>query len=299
MCALRASEGGAETDAAKRWAIVTGASSGLGVEFARQLARRRYSVVLVARRRDRLESLARELAEQGSMARVIERDLAAPGSAQRLVRDVEGLGISPSLLVNNAGVGMYGGVFEHAPERIESLLRLNIVTLTELALLLGRQMAQRGSGAIINVSSTASLQPDPWVAVYGASKAYVTSFSLALGEELAPLGVHVLTFCPGLTRTEFDAVAGTRAAHAADWMYMSADECVAFALRALDRRRRFVVAGWMNRVAAVAVRYAPLRFVTRVNARLLAPRPLTARPEEEPVRGTRRPEGPPPGAGGS
>jgi short-subunit dehydrogenase len=133
-------------------------------------------------------------------------------------------------------------------------------------------MALRGSGAIINVSSTTSLQPDPWVAVYGASKAYVTSFSLALGEELAPRGVRVLTLCPGLTRTEFDQVAGVRAARSADWMYMSAARCVKTALSALDGGRRFVVAGWLNRIVAFFARRSPFALVTRVNGWLLAPK---------------------------
>jgi short-subunit dehydrogenase len=250
----------------------------MGVEFARQLGRRGYTVVLVARRIDRLETLSTELLEQGCSSVVIAADLSAPGAAQRLVNDLDARGVATDLLVNNAGVGLYGAVLDHAPERVESMLRLNIVALTELALLLGRRMARRGSGAILNVSSTSSLQPDPWVAVYGASKAYVTSFSLALGEELAPRGVRVLTFCPGLTRTEFDEVAEVRAAMSADWMYMSAEECVKIALRGLDGHRRLVIAGWMNRLVAFFARRAPLVLTTRVNARLLGPKPETSPP---------------------
>jgi|HubBroStandDraft_1064217.scaffolds.fasta_scaffold10133_3 uncharacterized protein len=270
--------------APRRTALITGASSGMGVEFARQLGRRGYAVVLVARRRERLETLASELSAQGGSSVVIAADLSAAGAAPRLVTELDARGVAPDLLVNNAGVGLYGPVLGHAPDRVASMLRLNIMALTELALLLGRRMAERGSGAILNVSSTSSFQPDPWVAVYGASKAFVTSFSLALGEELAPHGVRVLTFCPGLTRTEFDAVAEVRAARSADWMYMSAEDSVKVALRALDRGRRLKIAGWMNRLVAFFARRAPLVLTARVNARLLAPKGETS--PAEPPKGT-------------
>jgi short-subunit dehydrogenase len=254
------------------WALVTGASSGLGVEFARQLAGKGYDIVLSARRRDRLEALADELRASGRNALVMPADLAAPDGARSLLQELEAQQLVIQLLVNNAGVGMYGPALEASPDRVEAMLRLNVLALTELALAVGRKMAERGAGAIINVASTSGLQPDPWVAAYGASKAYVTSFSLALAEELAPRGVRVLTHCPGLTRSEFHLVAGTDAARERDWMYMDAADCVAIALRALERRRRFVIAGWMNRLAAIASRHAPLRLVTWINAWLLQPR---------------------------
>jgi uncharacterized protein len=262
-----------------RTALVTGASSGIGVEFARQLGRRGYKVVLVARRLERLQALSDELLTHGCPSVVIAADLSIPAAAQKLVDELDARNVAPDLVINNAGVGLYGPVLEHAPERIASMLRLNIFALTELALLLGRRMAQRGSGAIVNVSSTSSLQPDPWIAVYGASKAYVTSFSLALGEELAPRGVRVLTVCPGLTRTEFDATAGVHAALSADWMYMSAEECVKAALGALDGKRRLLIPGWMNRFVGFFARRVPLRWVTWANARLLAPKGETSTAE--------------------
>ncbi len=268
----------------RRTALITGASSGMGVEFARQLGRQGYAVVLVARRLERLEALASELSAEGCSSAVIPADLSVPGAAQRLVSELDARGVAPDLLVNNAGVGLYGPVLGHAPERVGAMLQLNVVALTELALLLGRRMAERGSGAILNVSSTSSFQPDPWVAVYGASKAFVTSFSLALGEELSPQGVRVLTFCPGLTRTEFDAVAEVRAAMSADWMYMSAEDSVKVALRALNGGRRLTIAGWMNRLVAFFARRAPLVLTARVNARLLAPKAETSL--AEPPKGT-------------
>src|SRR5258708_16973571 len=218
------------TKAEPRWALVTGASSGLGAEFARQLAGKGYDVVLVARRRERVEALAAELISRGRSAVVLAQDLASADAVKLLLRELDARNIAPELLVNNAGTGLYGLALDHSPARAEALLRVNVLALTELALALGRRMADRGSGDIINVSSTASLQPDPWLAVYGASKAYVTSFSMALAEEVGRRGVRVLTLCPGLTDTEFNQAAGVRAAHDARWMDMSAAKCVALAL---------------------------------------------------------------------
>jgi short-subunit dehydrogenase len=257
--------------ARRPWALVTGASSGLGEEFARQLAAQGYDVVLTARRRDRLERLAAEIEGRACAALVVESDLAAPGAAAALLRELEGRGIELDVLVNNAGVGLYGTAIEQPPAQVDAMLRLNVLALTELSLVVGRRMAERGAGAIVNVSSTAGFQPDPWFAAYGASKAYVTSFSLALAQELAPRGVRVLAHCPGPTRTEFNTAAGVRAARDADWLYMSAQRCVAIALGALRRRRRLVVTGWLNRIAAFLARRSPLALVTRVNAWLLAP----------------------------
>jgi short-subunit dehydrogenase len=255
----------------KGWALVTGASAGLGTEFGRQLARDGYDLVLVARRRDRLEALAAEVRSSGRDAVVIESDLGAPDAAATLIRALDERKIAPALLVNNAGVGLYGRAVEHGLDSVTALLRLNVMALTELSLALGRRMGERGSGAIVNVSSTASFQPDPWMAVYGASKAFVTSLSLALAQELAPKGVHVLAHCPGPTRTEFNERAAVRAARDVSFVYMTAEKCVRIALRALRRRRRLVVTGWLNRFMAFVARRSPLWAVTRVNDWMLAP----------------------------
>jgi short-subunit dehydrogenase len=259
-----------------RWAVVTGASSGLGSEFAYRLARKGFDVALVARRRDRLLALASDVEALGRKAIVVESDLAAPGAVQALLRDLDAREVDVDLLVNNAGIGLYGVATEHTIEQVDGMLRLNVLAMTELALAVGRKMAERGSGAIINVSSTAGFQPQPYFATYAASKAYVTSFSLALAHELSTKGVHVLTHCPGPTRTEFNRVAGVRVARDADWAYMSPEKCVALALRALDRRQRLVVTGWLNAAAAFLARRSPLGLVTRVTAWLFAPSPPPA-----------------------
>lgn len=255
------------------WAVITGASAGIGEQFARQLAKKGYDVVVVARRRERLDALAHELQDAGTgRVLALEADLSAEGAAAALVRDLDARGIEPAVVVNNAGVGLYGAAIDHEVDRVTAMLRLNVTALTELTLTYGRRMAARGSGAIVNVSSTGGFQPDPWFAAYGATKAYVTSFSLAIAQELAPRGVLVLAHCPGPTRTEFNERAGVRAALNSEWLYMSADKCVSIALRALDRRRTLVVTGWLNRAAAMFARRSPLVLVARINAWLLAPK---------------------------
>ena len=186
------------------WAVVTGASSGLGVEFARQLAKKGHDVVVTARRRDRLESLAKELeASFRVRALVVEADLAARDGAASLVAALDANGVEADVLVNNAGFGLHGLAVDMPLDRQIGMIDLNVTSLTHLAIALGAKMAARGRGAILNVASVAAFQPDPYFAVYGATKAYVVSFSQALAWELAPKGVHVVAHCPGATRTEF------------------------------------------------------------------------------------------------
>jgi len=253
------------------WAVVTGASAGLGAEFVRQLAARGYDVVLVARRRERLEALARDVEERHSVkTEIVEADLAAPGAAAALVNKLDELGVAVDVLVNNAGVGLYGLAIEQSIEKSTAMIELNVVALTELSLAVARKMAARGAGGILNVSSTASFQPDPYFAVYGATKAYVTSFSCALASEVKARGVRVVAHCPGPTKTEFNDVADVRA-DASELLYMSAERCVAIGLRALERGSWVVVTGWINAIAAFFSRRSPLRIATIVAGYLMRP----------------------------
>src|SRR5258706_15422839 len=188
---------------AKGWALVTGASSGLGVEFARQLAARGHGVILVARRRDRLEEVAAELrAKYRVDALVFERDLGVAGAATHLVAELDSRGITPEVLINNAGFGIHGTAIDVPIERATAMIQLNITALTELTIAVGAKMAMRGTGGILNVSSIGAFQATPTFAVYAAAKAYVASFSQAIARELAPRGVRVTALCPGPTRPE-------------------------------------------------------------------------------------------------
>jgi short-subunit dehydrogenase len=255
----------------KGWAVVTGASAGLGAEFVRQLAKRGHDIVLVARRRERLEALAREVEKSDAVkTEIVEADLAAPGATAALVKKLDDLGVVVEVLVNNAGVGLYGFAIDQSIEKSTAMIELNVVALTELSLAFARKMAERGSGGILNVSSTASFQPDPYFAVYGATKAYVTSFSVALACEVKSRGVRVLAHCPGPTRTEFNDVADVRA-DASALLYMSPERCVAIGLRALERGKWVVVTGWINAIAAFFSRRSPLRLAAPVAGYLMRP----------------------------
>jgi short-subunit dehydrogenase len=259
-------------------ALVTGASSGLGAEFARRLAAQGRNLVLVARRRERLDALAEELAAaHGVRVDVFDRDLGVQGAATSLAFDLEARGIVVDLLVNNAGFGVQGDAVTMPLDRAQSMLQLNIVSLTELALVLGKGMAARGRGTILNVGSTASFQPTPFFAVYAATKAYVLSFSLALARELADRGVAVIALCPGGTRTEFFEAGGVHL-DVPDAFFMSTERCVDIAMRAIARPKPLVVTGFLNRLMTWLARLGPLSLVTAIAGAVMRPRgPAKAR----------------------
>ena len=241
-------------------ALITGASAGLGAEFARQLAKRGRRLVLAARRKDRLEALASELGN----ARAVAADLAQPGAAAKLLADVAAAGETVEILVNNAGFGLGGRFAELSAERQREMIDLNVGALTELCRLAAPQMIERRSGAILNVASTAAFQPGPGMAVYFATKAYVLSFSEALHEELKPHGVKVSCLCPGPTRTEFGAVAGFGEEGSFDRLAMEAGPVVATGLKGLERNRAVVVTGLMNKIGAASTRFVPRPIVRKI-----------------------------------
>lgn len=185
-------------------ALITGASAGIGEELARVHAEKGGDLILVARRKERLESIATELrAEYGVQVQVIAADLAKPGAAKKLMADVDALGMQVDVLINNAGFGGHGKFHESGLERDQRMMQLNMVALTELAYYFSQGMVERGAGKILNVGSTAGFLPGPLQAVYYASKAYVNSFSQAIANELRGTGVTVTVLCPGPVATEF------------------------------------------------------------------------------------------------
>lgn len=186
-------------------AVITGASMGLGEEFARQLAARGLDLLLIARSGERLRALAGELVgRHGIRAEALPCDLAQPGAAARIAKYLEENNQTPLWLINNAGLGEAGPFEKTAPERLGAALMVNVVALTELTRLLLPRMRAAREGRILNVASRAAFQPVPWFAVYAAAKGYVLSFSEALSEELRGTGVRVTCLCPGPIATGFN-----------------------------------------------------------------------------------------------
>jgi short-subunit dehydrogenase len=244
----------------KKVALVTGASAGLGVEFARQLSKRGHRLVLAARRKDRLEELAKELGK----ARAIAIDLSKKDSAAKLLSDLEANGETVDLLVNNAGFGLIGRFAELDAKRERQMIDLNVGTLTDLCRAVAPQMIARKSGGILNVASTAAFQPGPKMAVYFATKAFVLSLTEALHEELKPHGVKVSCLCPGPTRTEFGDVAGFGGNGMFDRVAMEAPDVVKAGLDGLDRNKAVVVPGLVNKLTANSGRFAPRSIVRKI-----------------------------------
>ncbi len=250
------------------YALVTGASSGIGEEFARKLGGRKRNLVLVARSREKLEALAAEFrTAHGILAEAIESDLSLPGAAGHLNERLRARGLKIDLLVNNAGVGAQGKFWELSPERQASMIRLNIDALVELTHLLLPPMLAARRGAIINVSSTASFQPVPYITVYSATKAFVTSFSLGLAEELRPYGVRVVTLCPGGTDTNFFRASQYGKRNFPGGLQPGA-EVVAAALQALDRGGGLVVPRLMNKFLLFVQRFIPRTWPPKAGARM-------------------------------
>ncbi|HYU95325.1 MAG TPA: SDR family oxidoreductase [Sphingomicrobium sp.] len=244
----------------KQVALITGASAGLGVEFARQLAKRGHALVLAARRKDRLDELARSLGK----ARAVAIDLSKANATAKLLADLQANGEQVEILVNNAGFGLIGRFAELDAKRQRQMIDLNVATLTDLCRAIAPRLVGRKSGAILNVASTAAFQPGPNMAVYFATKAYVLSFTEALHEELKPHGVKVSCLCPGPTRTEFGEVAGFGGSGTFDRVAMDAPAVVAAGLRGLDRNRAVVVPGLVNKIGAASTRFAPRSVVRRI-----------------------------------
>jgi short-subunit dehydrogenase len=243
--------------------LVTGASAGLGAEFARQCAARGDEVVLVARREDRLRALAAEIGR----AHVVAADLAVPGASEKLIADLQARGFSVACLINNAGFGLAGKFAVLALARQREMLDLNIGALTELCRLVLPAMQERRRGAILNVASTGAFQAGPGIAVYFATKAYVLSFTEALHQELKGSGVKVSALCPGPTATEFGEVAGITSR---SFGTISADarSVVAAGLRGFERNKAVIIPGFTNKLSAQSNRLIPRAAMRRIVASL-------------------------------
>ncbi len=244
-------------------ALITGASGGLGSEFARQLAPRARELVLVARRLPRLEELRTELTAANPKLTVHVRaaDLSNEEDVSALGDWIESERIAVDLLINNAGLGDRGEFVTSEPQRVSDMLAVNVVALTMLTRRLLPAMVARGSGAILNVSSSASFMPMPSLGVYAATKAYVTSFSEALRSELHRTGVTVTALCPGPVHTEFDAVArrasDSNQPAAPEFTYVTAEKVVRAGLAAVERNQPIVIPGVAMKLAMAVIRLTP------------------------------------------
>jgi uncharacterized protein len=247
-------------------ALITGASAGIGTALVRALAERGVEVVLVARRRDRLEALAASLPVA---TEVLVADLGDPTDLARVAARVASADDRVDLLVNDAGLGSYGLLAEQDPGRLQAQLDVNVTALVQLTRAALPALVARGSGGIINVGSTAAYQPGPYSAVYGATKAFVRSFTEAVHEETRGTGVRVLLLAPGVTRTEFQAVAGVPDGAFPAALTADADEVAAAALAAFAADRDVCIPVWTDRLAVAGSQLLPSSVTRRLRARVL------------------------------
>lgn len=241
-------------------ALVTGASSGIGVAIARELAKRGHAVTLAARREDRLRSLAAELhSDHGVEAAAVACDLADPSGRDRLATEISSSGRAVEVLVNNAGFGSRGDFISNDPGRMLGMVRLNVEAVVDLTSRYLPGMVERARGAIINLGSVAAFQPMPGAATYAASKAFVLSFSEAIRTEQRGSGVSVTAVCPGPVKTEFTEAAGMSGIEneTPDLFWMSAEEIARHAVEGAENDKRVVVPGALNRAQSIAGQHTP------------------------------------------
>lgn len=257
---------------ADRWALVTGASSGIGKEFAQRLAALGMHLVLTARREDEMRQLADDLdTRHGTRCEIIPLDLAVPGNAARLVEEISQRQIEIELLINNAGFGVVGTFSETDVDQVGQMVQLNIAALTDLTYRLAAPMVERGHGGIINLSSSAAFQPVAFMSAYAASKSFVLHFSEALWAELRDYGVTVHALCPGPVETSFFNVAGVP-----EWLKShsshSPEDVVKVGLRALEKKKQYAVVGWKNYFVSLLSRFAPRKMVVNESRKYFRPR---------------------------
>jgi len=247
------------------FALVTGASSGIGNEFARLLAKKKYNLIITARREDRLISLQQELVSQHDIKiEVIPHDLSLPGSAKELFDKIQQKNLSVSLLINNAGFGMYGEFLDDDFDRLSSMMQLNVVSLTQLAHLFGAKMAEQKSGSILFVSSIGGFQPCPYFAVYSATKSFVLNLGEALYHEFKKRGVHVCTLYPGGTKSEFFDILGKWPSHHHLFSLMPSSRVAEIGIDAVLKKKSSVVIGWDNKLNAFLLKMMPRKWAAAI-----------------------------------
>jgi len=253
-----------------RWGLVTGASAGIGMALARELAVAGVNLVLTARRRDRLDELARELREKhGVRTEIFAADLSQPDAPQKIFDFTVQLGIAAELLINNAGFGQYGELPKVGTERLLDMVQVNCSAVVHLTRLYLPGMIERRRGDILILASTASFQAVPYISTYAATKAFDLLFAEGLAEEMKPYGIRVCALCPGSTESEFHEVAGQQRFTGKNME--TAEKVARRGLEALAEGRSYVISGLGNYLGAQSQRIVPRRVVTRIAAKLFRP----------------------------
>lgn len=249
---------GKSNDGAARRALITGASSGMGLEYADLLAAQKVNLVLAARRREPMEKLAAELRQKYGVEVVVEPiDLAVPGAAAQLKSNLDAKSLQIDILINNAGYGLHGDFLDTPLERTTNMIQLNITAVTELSFVFGQDMAARGRGHILLIASILAFQPNPGFAAYAATKSFVLSFGEALHDEMRSRGVTVTCLCPGHTETGFDAAASAPVSPVLRFLTMKARPTAETGLRALWKGKASVLPGFLNNIIVFSNRLTP------------------------------------------
>jgi len=259
-----------------KWALVTGASAGIGVALARELAAGGTNLVLTARRTDRLEKLARELASTHKIsAEIFAADLARPNAAEEIFAFTLAKKIEIELLINNAGFGSYGEFTNSDTQRLLDMVQVNCAAVVHLTRLYLPDMVKRRRGDVLIVASTASFQAVPYLSTYAGTKAFDLLLAEGLAEEMKPYGVRVCALCPGSTESEFNEVAGQSGVVAAARNRETAEKVARVGMQALAAGKSYVISGMGNYLGAHSQRLVPRGLVILITARMLRPAPET------------------------
>lgn len=256
-----------------RIAVVTGASAGIGRALALELAAKGFEPLLLARRKDRLEQVAGDVEAAGGTSHTMVLDVTAPGAIAKALARAESLG-EVEVLVNNAGIGTYGLFVDTDHEETKKVMRLNLDALVEATSVFLPKFVAKKKGYVMNVASTAAFQPIPYQSIYGATKAFVLSFTEALAVELKGTGVVVSALCPGPTQTEFLELAGyeKKGLIVPHSLLMTAEDVASAGVRGMLKGRTIVIAGVSNKMGALATRIAPRSMVAMVAGQMFKPR---------------------------
>lgn len=252
----------------KKTVLLTGASSGIGKETAYVFAKNKYNLILVARRKERLQEIKQDIENKYKVSvQVIAMDLSNLDSAENLVQQLQQTKID--VLINNAGFGLYGDFLMEDSKQEEKMLTLNIITLTKLTRLFADKMVKNGGGNIINIASTAAFQPVPTLATYSASKSYVLNFSEAIAFELKPKNVFVTAICPGATQSEFGKVAGFDDNANFFKGIPSSKDLANFIFKSMKKKKTVAIRGLKNKLMVFSERFAPRKMTAFIAYKLM------------------------------